>query len=503
MKERIYIAIDLKSFFASVECCERGLDPLDTNLVVADEQRTDKTICLAVTPSLKSYGISGRARLFEVRRRVCEMNALRRGRTFGKKFDGKSFRFSELQSHPSWELDFIIAPPRMSYYMQYSAKIYGVYMKYVSPEDIVVYSIDEVFMDVTRYLSASKLSAREFAMKMIQDVFEVTGITATAGIGTNLFLAKVAMDVVAKRMPADVNGVRIASLDEMQFRRMLWMHRPLTDFWRIGRGYARKLEANGMFTMGDIAMWSEKNEDILYRLFGKNAELLIDHAWGWEPCTIGDIKAYKSRSNSMGAGQVLSRPYEVYEAKIVLYEMADQLALDLVDKGVATDQLILNIGYDIENLSDPCRFESYGGSIKEDRYGRMVPETSHGSVRFKSHTASSQKIVEEAIGLFDRIVNKELLIRRLYLSANHVKREGEAIEERNKTPVQRDLFTDYALKRAHENSEREALERERRLQEAVLSVKKKFGKNAIFKGMSLEEGATAILRNERIGGHKA
>ena len=351
MKQRIYIAIDLKSFYASVECRERGLDPLDTNLVVADESRTDKTICLAVTPSLKNYGISGRGRLFEVKQRVKEANAGRQHDAPGHRLDGSSHFFSELQADPSLAIDFIIAPPRMAYYMEYSTRIYQIYLKYIAPEDIVVYSIDEVFMDVTDYLNTYKLSAHDLAMKIILDVLETTGITATAGIGTNLFLCKVAMDIVAKHIPADKNGVRIAELDEMKFRRELWVHQPLTDFWRVGRGIAKKLEQNGMFTMGDVALCSERNEDLLYKLFGKNAELLIDHAWGWEPTTIEAIKAYRPSSNSISSGQVLHCPYETDKAKLVVREMTDLLVLDLVDKGLVTDQMVLTVGYDIENLT--------------------------------------------------------------------------------------------------------------------------------------------------------
>ena len=502
MKQRTYIAIDLKSFYASVECRERGLDPMDTNLVVADESRTDKTICLAVTPSLKSYGISGRGRLFEVKQRVREANTGRRHDAPGHTLEGKSCSFSELQANPKLEIDFLIAPPRMAYYMEYSTRIYQVYMKYVAPEDIVVYSIDEVFMDVTNYLTAYKLTARELARKIILDVIETTGITATAGIGTNLFLCKVAMDIVAKHIPADKNGVRIAELDEMTYRRTMWSHQPLTDFWRVGRGYAKKLEENGMFTMGDVARMSEVNEDLLYKLFGKNAELLIDHAWGWEPTTIAAIKAYKPSSNSLGSGQVLHCPYEAEKAKLVLREMADMLSLDLVEKGLVTDQLVVTIGYDIENLTDPQRRKKYHGDIVKDHYGRQIPKHAHGTINLEGYTSSTKKIVGAAAELYDRIADENLLVRRLNIVANHVLPESAA-PKKNEGFQQLDLFTDYAALQAEQEQERAALDREKKMQQAMLTIKKKFGKNAILKGMNLEEGATAKDRNKQIGGHKA
>ena len=502
MKQRTYIAIDLKSFYASVECRERGLDPMDTNLVVADESRTDKTICLAVTPSLKSYGISGRGRLFEVKQRVREANTGRRHDAPGHILEGKSCFFSELQANPKLEIDFLIAPPRMAYYMEYSTRIYQVYMKYVAPEDIVVYSIDEVFMDVTNYLTAYKLTARELARKIILDVIETTGITATAGIGTNLFLCKVAMDIVAKHIPADKNGVRIAEMDEMTYRRTMWSHQPLTDFWRVGRGYAKKLEENGMFTMGDVARMSEVNEDLLYKLFGKNAELLIDHAWGWEPTTIAAIKAYKPSSNSLGSGQVLHCPYEAEKAKLVLREMADMLSLDLVEKGLVTDQLVVTIGYDIENLTDPQRRKKYHGDIVKDHYGRQIPKHAHGTINLEGYTSSTKKIVGAAAELYDRIADKNLLVRRLNIVANHVLPESAA-PKKNEGFQQLDLFTDYAALQAEQEQERAALDREKKMQQAMLTIKKKFGKNAILKGMNLEEGATAKDRNKQIGGHKA
>ena len=502
MKQRTYIAIDLKSFYASVECRERGLDPMDTNLVVADESRTDKTICLAVTPSLKSYGISGRGRLFEVKQRVKEANAGRRHDAPGRRLEGKSHFFSELQANPELEIDFIIAPPRMAYYMEYSTRIYEVYMKYIAPEDIVVYSIDEVFMDVTDYLNTYKLSAHDLAMKIILDVIETTGITATAGIGTNLFLCKVAMDIVAKHIPADENGVRIAELDEMSYRKTMWAHQPLTDFWRVGRGIAKKLEENGMFTMGDVARRSEEDEDLLYKLFGKNAELLIDHAWGWEPTTIEAIKAYRPSTNSLGSGQVLHCPYEADKAKLVLREMADMLTLDMVDKGLVTDQIVVTVGYDIENLTDPKRRAKYHGAIVKDGYGRQIPKHSHGTANLDGHTSSTKKIMCAVSELFDRIVDKSLLIRRLNVTANHVVPESSA-PKKNAGYEQLDLFTDYAALQAEQEQEQRELEREKRMQQAMLTIKKKFGKNAILKGMNFEEGATAKDRNAQIGGHKA
>ena len=502
MKERTYIAIDLKSFYASVECRERGLDPMDTNLVVADESRTDKTICLAVTPSLKSYGISGRGRLFEVKQRVKEANAGRRHDAPGRRLEGSSHFFSELQANPMLAIDFIIAPPRMAYYMEYSTRIYEVYMKYVAPEDIVVYSIDEVFMDVTDYLNTYKLSPHDLAMKIILDVLETTGITATAGIGTNLFLCKVAMDIVAKHIPSDENGVRIAELDEMSYRKTLWTHQPLTDFWRVGRGYAKKLEENGMFTMGDVARCSVHDEDKLYKLFGKNAELLIDHAWGWEPTTIEAIKAYRPSTNSLGSGQVLHQPYESEKAKLVLREMTDLLVLDLVDKGLVTDQIVVTVGYDIENLTDPERRKKYHGIIVKDHYGRQIPKHAHGTANLDGHTSSTKKIMCAASELFDRIVDKNLLIRRLNITANHVLPEAD-VPKKNNGFEQIDLFTDYAALEAKQEQERAELEREKKMQQAMLTIKKKFGKNAILKGMNLEAGATAKDRNAQIGGHKA
>ena len=502
MKQRTYIAIDLKSFYASVECRERGLDPLDTNLVVADEKRTDKTICLAVTPTLKSFGIPGRARLFEVKQRVQAVNAGRKQKLSGREFSGKSQFYSELLKDSTLALDFLIAPPRMAYYMEYSTRIYSIYMKYVAPEDVIVYSIDEVFIDVTSYLDTYGLTARELAMKMILDVLENTGITATAGIGTNLYLCKVAMDVMAKHIPADENGVRIAELDEMTYRKELWSHRPITDFWRVGRGYAKKLESYGMYTMGDVARCSEQNEDLLYRLFGVNAELLIDHAWGWEPCTVEAVKAYRPENNSISSGQVLQCPYDAENARTVMREMADALSLDLVDKRLVTDQIVITVGYDIENLTDPERRKKYRGSVVTDRYGRQVPKHAHGTENLDGFSSSAQKIMEAASVLYDRIVDKNLLIRRMNITANHVLNEASA-PNKDDTYEQLDLFTDYAALEKKKRAEKEKLARERKLQEAELNIKKRFGKNAILKGMNFQEGATARSRNEQIGGHKA
>ena len=502
MRQHTYIAIDLKSFYASVECRDRGLDPLDTNLVVADESRTDKTICLAVTPTLKSFDIPGRARLFEVKQRVQEVNADRKRNLRGREFSGSSHFYSELSKDPSLALDFIIAPPRMAYYMEYSTRIYEIYMKYVAPEDIIVYSIDEVFMDVTDYLQTYRMSPRDLAMKMILEVLETTGITATAGIGTNLYLCKVAMDVMAKHIPSDENGVRIAFLDEMTYRRELWSHRPITDFWRVGRGYAKKLETYGIYTMGDVARCSEQNEELLYRLFGKNAELLIDHAWGWEPCTVEAVKAYRPESSSLGSGQVLQCPYDAEKAKLVVREMADALSLDLVEKRLVTDQIVITVGYDIENLTDPERRKKYRGEVVTDRYGRQIPKHAHGTENLESFTSSTQKMVEAASVLYDRIVDKNLLIRRMNITANNIVEE-KAAQQKNKSYQQLDLFTDYAAEEEQEKQEALRLDRERKLQEATITIKKKFGKNAILKGMSLQEGATAKNRNEQIGGHKA
>ena len=472
-QRRTYIAIDLKSFYASVECVDRGLDPLTTNLVVADVSRTEKTICLAVSPSLKAYGIGGRARLFEV-----------------------------VQKAREHHFEYIAAPPRMAHYIEVSKKVYETYLKYISSEDIHVYSIDEVFIDVTPYLVTYKMTAHELAMKMIRDVLATTGITATAGIGTNMYLAKVAMDIVAKKMPADKDGVRIAELDEMSYRRELWDYRPLTKFWRVGRGIAEKLAVYGIDTMGKIARMSVRNEGLLYRLFGVNAELLIDHAWGWEPCTIEAVKAYRPDTNSFSRGQVLQEPYTWKKARVVIQEMADAMSLDLVAKRLVTDQLVLTVGYDTENLTRPEIREKYHGEITTNYYGKQVPKHAHGTFNFKKPTSSSRQIIQGAAELFDRHVNPDLLIRRLNLTTNHVVSE-ELLAAQKQAPQQLDLFTDYETLQKQRQEEKAARDKERRMQEAQLKIKQRFGKNAILKGLNFDEGATAIERNKQIGGHKA
>lgn len=507
MEQKTYIAIDLKSFYASVECIERGLDPMTTNLVVADASRTEKTICLAVSPSLKTYDIPGRARLFEVVQKVREANAKRLAAAPGRKFTGSSTSHTELMASPSLELDYIVAPPQMAHYMACSTQIYNVYLKYIAPDDIHVYSIDEVMIDATAYLKTYKLSARAFAMKIILDVLDTSGITATAGIGTNLYLCKVAMDIGAKRVQPDKNGVRIAELDEMNYRRSLWAHRPLTDFWRIGRGYAKKLEAHGLYTMGDIARCSigkptdYYNEEMLYKLFGVNAELLIDHAWGWEPCTIAEVKAYKPESKSLVSGQVLQYPYPADKARLVVREMADLLVLDIVDKGLVTNQIVLTVGYDIENLTDPERRRNYHGTVTTDTYGRQIPKHAHGTENLGGYTSSTKLILEAVTELYDRIVDKTLLIRRISLTVNRLTNEDSA--PKGDTGEQLDLFTDYAAVAVQKAQEDAALAREKKQQQAILTITKKFGKNAILKGMNLEDGATTAERNNQIGGHKA
>ena len=506
-ENRTYIAIDLKSFFASVECKERNLDPLKTNLVVADAARTEKTICLAVTPSLKAYGIPGRARLFEVVQRVREENQKRAAAAPGHRLEGTSYDDDALKNNPSFAIDYVIAPPRMALYMEYSTKIYNIYLKYVAPEDIHVYSIDEVMMDVTSYLRTYGMSARELARRMIQDVLAETNITATAGIGTNLYLCKIAMDIVAKHVEPDDDGVRIAQLDEMQYRKLLWNHRPITDFWRVGAGYARKLEENGMYTMGDVARCSMGkedsfyNEDLLYRLFGVNAELLIDHAWGYEPCTMEMIKAYRPTTSSLCSGQVLQCPYDFEKTRLVVQEMVDLQVLDLVDKGLMTDQVVLTIGYDIENLTDPKRRKAYHGEVTIDRYGRAVPKHAHGTINLKGHTSSTIEITEKVMELYDRIVDPTLLVRRINMSVNHLEVESAVVQKEEYEQL--DLFTDYAQKEEKDREERQMREREKNMQHAMIDIKKKYGKNAIIKGMNLQEGATACDRNRQIGGHKA
>ena len=507
MPEKTYLAIDLKSFYASVECRERGLDPMTANLVVADPSRTQKTICLAVSPALKAYGIPGRPRLFQVAQKVREINAKRRQKAPGRTLTGTSYFEEELKDNPALALDYIIAPPQMAHYMKVSTQIYEIYLKYLAPEDMHVYSIDEVFMDVTGYLKTYGITARELAKKMIQDVLETTGITAAAGIGTNLYLCKIAMDIEAKHTPADEDGVRIAQLDEISYRQSLWSHRPLTDFWRVGRGYAKKLEEQGIFTMGDIARCSlgkpgeYYNEELLYDLFGVNAQLLIDHAWGWEPCTIADIKAYQPQSSSVGAGQVLKYPYSFEKARLAVREMADQLGLDLVDKGLVTDQIVLTVGYDIENLKNPDLRKAYQGEIKTDRYGRAVPKHAHGTIHLKEPASSSRLLIQAAAQLYDQIVDPRFLVRRLTITAARVVPETE--KKKEETFEQLDLFTDYEAIRREQEAEEARLERERKMQQMMLDIKKKFGKNAILKGMNLQEGATAQDRNNQIGGHKA
>ena len=506
-KCKTYIAIDLKSFYASVECRERSRDPLTTNLVVADPSRTEKTICLAVSPSLKKYGLSGRARLFEVIQKVKAANNIRKIKAPNHVFCGSSDDSLALQKKPSLKIDYIIAPPRMARYMEYSTKIYNIYLKYIAPEDIHIYSIDEVFIDVTHYLSTYNMTARELAMTMIQDILSTTGITATAGIGTNMYLCKIAMDIVAKHIEPDKNGVRIAELDEMSYRRLLWNHRPITDFWRVGRGYSKKLEKIGLYTMGDIARCSigkptdYYNEELLYKLFGINAELLIDHAWGYEPCTMEDVKTYKPETNSISSGQVLHCPYEFDKARLVVKEMTDLMVLDLVDKGLVTNQIVLTIGYDIENITDKNRSQSYKGTVTTNYYGKKVPKPAHGTTNLPKQTSSTTLITNAVMELYDKIVNKKLLIRRINIVANKLVDE-HSVKNANKYE-QLDLFTDYEILKKQREKENAESEREKRMQNTILNIKKKFGKNAILKGMNLQEGATAKDRNNQIGGHKA
>ncbi len=502
MENRIYIAIDLKSFYASVECIERQRDPLTTNLVVADAERTEKTICLAVSPSLKAYGIGGRARLFEVVQRIREVNNERLWKAPRKTFTGASDNAEELKRNSALALDYIVATPRMALYVEYSTRIYQVYLKYVAPEDIHVYSIDEVFMDVTQYLDLHQMTPEELARTIILDVLNTTGITATAGIGTNLYLCKVAMDIGAKHVKPDENGVRIAFLDEMSYRRMLWEHRPLTDFWRVGRGISKKLEEIGLYTMGDIARCSIGkandfyNEDLLYKIFGINAELLIDHAWGYEPCTMDLIKAYKPETNSICSGQVLQEPYTFEQARLIVKEMTDLLVLDLVEKRLMTDQIVLTVGYDIENISDAGRRRLYKGEVKTDHYGRKVPKHAHGTTNFPKPTSSTRQIMDKVVELYDKIVDENLLVRRITISANRLIEESMLAKQ--EMYEQLSLFTDE-----DETEDKQAIEKEKNLQLAMLDIKKKFGKNAILKGMNLEEHATARDRNAQIGGHKA
>ncbi len=492
--EKIYCCIDLKSFYASVECVERGLNPLKTNLVVADKSRTEKTICLAVSPALKQYGIGGRARLFEVLSKVKEINKMRRKSNDYKKFSGKAVNDDILKKDKTKELDLIIAPPRMAHYIDYSANIYNIYLKYIAKEDIFVYSIDEVFMDITNYLKYYKLSPKALITKIIKDVYDTTGITATAGIGTNLFLAKVAMDVVAKHTEANIFGVRIAELNEMSYRKMLWNHLPITDIWRVGKGISKKLEKYGMYTMGDVARCSINNEDLLYKLFGVNAELLIDHAWGYEPCTIESIKNYKPLAKSISSGQVLQSPYSYDKAKLIVREMAELLALDLVSKKLVAEQLVLTIGYDIENVTD-----DYNGSVTIDYYGRAIPKHAHGTINLDYKTSSSKIITEAMIKLYDRIINPKLSVRRVTMAATKLASEEE---EKGKVRYrQLDLFSSLDDENNKLDYDREVLKEENNLQNAMLKIKEKYGKNAILKGMDLEDGATTRDRNRQIGGH--
>lgn len=489
--ENIYVSIDLKSFFASVECKERGLDPLTTNLVVADPSRTEKTICLAVSPSLKSYGIPGRARLFEVIQKVKNVNNERRMKILDRKFKGKSYNNSELRKNPFLELDYIVAPPRMSYYIKYSTQIYNIYLKYVSAEDIFAYSIDEVFCDITKYLRLYKLTPEEMVTKMIKDVYETTGITATAGIGTNMFLCKVAMDVVAKHTEPNEFGVRIARLDEMEFRRKLWNYEPITDIWRVGKGYAKRLAQHRMYTMGDVARCSIENEDLLYKLFGVNAELLIDHSWGWEPTTIKEVKEYKPEVKSLSSGQVLHCPYNFEKTRIIVKEMAELLALEMVEKHYITDQLVLDVIYDIDNLTNENYSKYYNGEITIDRYGRRVPKPAHGTYRLENKTSSSKLICEGFVNLYDNITNHKLLIRKINICAGNLSNEYEYKEKKQFEQI--NLFTDY------KQNKKET--KEHQIQETIINIKRRYGKNAILKGIDLEEGATTIDRNKQIGGH--
>ncbi|MFV0249592.1 MAG: DNA methylase [Bacilli bacterium] len=500
MKNRVYVCIDLKSFYASVECRERNLDPLKTNLVVADSSRTEKTVCLAITPTMKEYGLSGRARLFEVLQKVREINYKRLKNNNYKKFISKSYFQEELETNSRLEVDFIIAAPQMKKYMNYSTKIYNTYLKYLSKDDIFVYSIDEVFCDITNYLNIHKITAYEFVKKMINDVYTKTGITATAGIGTNLFLCKIAMDIVAKHKKPDEIGVRIAELDEMSFKKQLWDHKPLTDFWRIGKGYSKKLEEYNMHTMGDIALCSINNEDLLYKLFGINAELLIDHAWGYEPCTMESIKSYKPSTSSLSSGQVLHCPYNFDQTRLIVKEMIDSLSLDLVAKKLITNQLVLTINYDILNLSDPIISRLYDGVITTDQYGRNVPKSAHGTINF-TYTSSTKNLMKSVLELYDKISNKKLLSRKINISVNNLINESKYEQVRPKYE-QFDLFKDYSTFDKEKQSEKQEIVEERKLQNVLLDIKNKYGKNSILKGMNFEEYATSRDRNGQVGGHK-
>ena len=488
-----YIAIDLKSFYASVECVEHGFDPLSTNLVVADESRTEKTICLAVSPSLKAYGVSGRPRLFEVVQKVKEINGERLKKC--GQFTGDSYFDDELKKDPSLALNYYVATPRMSYYMKYSSKIYSIYLHYASKEDIHVYSIDEVFIDVTSYLKTYGLSAHDLALVIVRDVLSQTGITATCGIGSNMYLCKVAMDIVAKHMPADEDGVRIAELDEMSYRKLLWNHEPLTDFWRVGPGISNKLIANGMHTMGDVARMSIENEELLYKLFGINAELLIDHAWGYEPCTIKEIKSYKPLSNSLSSGQVLKEPYSYDKGMLIVKEMSHLLALDMVDKGLVCDQVSLMVGYDVSSTRD------YEGEIKADHYGRLMPKAAHGSENLDEFTSSSKMITDGLLRIYERTVDKKLMVRRINVIASRVIQESQMPSDDGDFQIS--LFENYEEKEKRDSLHKAELDKEKRMQKAMLKIQKKYGKNAVLKGNNLEEGATTIERNGQVGGHRA
>ena len=493
--DKVYIAIDLKSFYASVECMERGLNPITTNLVVADKSRTEKTVCLAVSPSLKAYGISGRARLYQVVERVREVNIERKMKAPGKEFTGQSYDDIALKNNPDLELSYIVAPPRMSYYMKYSTDIVKIYLKYFSPDDMFIYSIDEVFIDVTHYLKTYKMTARELVTKVIQDVYETTGITATAGIGTNLYLCKIAMDIVAKHVEPNKNGVRIAGLDEASYRKLLWNHRPLTDFWRVGRGYSKKLEQYGMYTMGDIARISIKNEELLYKLFGVNAELLIDHAWGWEPATIESVKSYEPTTNSISSGQVLHCAYTNHDAETIIKNMANSLSNDLVKKDLITSKIVMDVQYDTGNLIIPAIRNYYKGEITKDYYGRRVPKPAHGTINLDHKTSSAKLIIDAAVALYKKITNENLLIRKLNITAENVTYDSEKNE---KEFEQIDLFIDYKKK----EKEMEKEKSEKKMQSTVIGIQNKYGKNAILKGMDLLKESTTIERNGQIGGHK-
>lgn len=499
MEKKCFIAIDLKSFYASVECVERGLDPLTTNLVVADESRTEKTICLAATPAIKAYGVPGRARLFEVVQKIKAANRRRRFYAPGRKLTGTSHDATELANNPNLAIDYIVAPPRMAFYMDYSARIYKVYLRYIAPQDIHTYSIDEVFINAAPYLDTYKMTAHDLAMKLVREVLKETGITATAGIGTNLYLAKIAMDIVAKHMPPDQDGVRIAALDETSYRRKLWAHTPITDFWRVGKGYAEKLANMGLYSMGDIARRSldAQGEKELYRVFGVNAELLIDHAWGYEPCTMEAIKAYRPASTSVSSGQVLHCPYTNEQARLIVWEMADQMILDLVAKKLMTSQIVLDVGYDIKNIA-----KGYTGPVHIDHYGRRVPKPAHGTVSLKKHSSSTKELLHETLALYDRIVSPTLMVRRITITMGKLIDE-DSVTKQDEDVVQFDLFSDTEKEAKESEAAEHAEQKEKSLQHAMIAIKNKFGKNAILKAANLKEEARAIARNSEIGGHKA